>query len=66
MTIGAANKIGVVDNKKYAAAEKAAFIFRTSKISLADVPDDDLKEIYKFPTQSSSWLMTRLLQRRGG
>ncbi len=47
--VGAAYKIISVDKKKQAASDKAAFAFRTSKLSLSGVPDETLSEIQKFP-----------------
>lgn len=45
--LGAAYKIVDIDNKRRADSEKVAFTFRISS-SLADVPEDILKEIHKF------------------
>ncbi|PKY39722.1 hypothetical protein RhiirA4_440230 [Rhizophagus irregularis] len=56
--IGTVYNIAKIDCKKITDSEKAAFEFRTKKISVYGVDDDIVEEIHKFPFQIQHLLVT--------
>jgi hypothetical protein len=58
--IGAAHRVAALDVKKRVDSERASFNFRTKKLSVANVDNETLTEIHKFPAPIQKLLVNEI------